>query len=47
MKALVTIHSPTKRGLKDDQLGTNFREAVQGYNPFPDEKGTESRCLLG
>ena len=42
----VTIHSPTKRGLKDTADMINFAanlttESVS-YNPFPDEKGTES-----
>ena len=40
----VTIHSPTKRGLKDMTIGSHPRgyKFSSCYNPFPDEKGTES-----
>ena len=38
----VTIHSPTKRGLKDTESALYLdRVGMTSYNPFPDEKGTE------
>ena len=41
LKKEVTTVTPMKRGLKD-VMSLEARKKMQGYNRYPDEKGTES-----
>ncbi len=38
---IVSTLAPMKRGLKDD-FSVPYRDTTNGFNPCPDEKGTES-----
>ena len=46
MVEMVTILAPMKRGLKGHDIEIII-DATGGYNPCPDEKGTESIVITG